>query len=887
MGCLARCHCMGQIDGYPDPVLHGEQVETRDELSNVDENGICVVSVIGKNSQNSLPSKASLITSVLSPQGPLGYGFPCDLINSDQKCCIECSYDRTSHVMYLHLQSIHDMKNMASICSSMLQNLDTQEGFDKFTQSAEQDAARALLFMFSVSHIILIHHPGSSFDVGYVKLFHILDILRSKLLSHLGEVLRSLHLPKDWVNAGRLCAPRVLFLFQSTLLVDDKPAVVSKGRGQKTSPVKRLQHAVEDQIYRILRKARIITNISNNSLFAVPANQEFVFINRENSLQPINFFAEKLTRKCASNLDDDSSYFEHQVPSGTPGLLMHSPNHPFREFLSQHIELALSKGFDDNMGRNPVPPVFESPSLKVWLEAAQAVHAFFFEEPKDIKAKAHFGQLHNLLHTNARFSEGRCIKVLPLAEKAYQEGLPHHYTQADHLAMLVQAKRVFMQHARGPACHQYLKQLEQDCTKFWENGHRMCEHQSLTGNPCTNELHRLPSDEETDDNAHLPEMEHCSQVKTRAACNCGRRQAEREDPFDYKTANFDWYEKQESSCCHTLDKHPLPTFTPTSPDSRAGGKIHRGPQSLGSPDSKLEAVSTALSHLTLSNGNSSPSLYQDEFNPEASQDQAMHCSASSPHSPIELDDSELCRQHSTVEYLAGMVHSDNPLGLLPKFSSWSIRMLSKSYNPSAGLDQPGFLHFTSYLLPWDIPTQGSDIWPIASKKYKQNRKAKVGSDSNAANSVRFYVGLEYECPRGHRFFMSGPEKIFKAPASGVFKETAHKILHHDMPLYFPCHCSRSGKSFMTQLMRLFVYVADTPLQIALNVRVQPAPPPSPNFHPHVEGPLALPPGLWVVRFPYVYYGDSVHYPMPSDAQQLSSCKLHKEFLTVCEGTPLR
>ena len=28
--------------------------------------------------------------------------------------------------------------------------------------------------------------------------------------------------------------------------------------------------------------------------------------------------------------------------------------------------------------------------------------------------------------------------------------------------------------------------------------------------------------------------------------------------------------------------------------------------------------------------------------------------------------------------------------------------------------------------------------------------------------VRSYFGLEYECPRGHRFFCSGPEKILKS-----------------------------------------------------------------------------------------------------------------------------
>jgi len=46
------------------------------------------------------------------------------------------------------------------------------------------------------------------------------------------------------------------------------------------------------------------------------------------------------------------------------------------------------------------------------------------------------------------------------------------------------------------------------------------------------------------------------------------------------------------------------------------------------------------------------------------------------------------RQHSTTEYLPGMLHSNSPPGLLPKFPSWSLLQLGdySSYNPSTGND---------------------------------------------------------------------------------------------------------------------------------------------------------------------------------------------------------
>lgn len=36
-------------------------------------------------------------------------------------------------------------------------------------------------------------------------------------------------------------------------------------------------------------------------------------------------------------------------------------------------------------------------------------------------------------------------------------------------------------------------------------------------------------------------------------------------------------------------------------------------------------------------------------------------------------------------------------------------------------------------------------------------------------NLRIYLGDEYECPRGHRFFCSGPEKVIKVSSSSTVK----------------------------------------------------------------------------------------------------------------------
>ena len=88
-----------------------------------------------------------------------------------------------------------------------------------------------------------------------------------------------------------------------------------------------------------------------------------------------------------------------------------------------------------------------------------------------------------------------------------------------------------------------------------------------------------------------------------------------------------------------------------------------------------------------------------------------------------------------------------------------------------GVDQPGFLHCCNFLLPWEVGIHGDkDKWPsIADMSTKKSRRK--GPKDIGDLSVTVYLGHEYECPRGHRFFISSPEKIFKAPASGQFKVT--------------------------------------------------------------------------------------------------------------------
>lgn len=51
---------------------------------------------------------------------------------------------------------------------------------------------------------------------------------------------------------------------------------------------------------------------------------------------------------------------------------------------------------------------------------------------------------------------------------------------------------------------------------------------------------------------HLAVMPHRSDVIMISSCGCGRQQAERSDPFDYKEANWGFYHILSNICCNKV-----------------------------------------------------------------------------------------------------------------------------------------------------------------------------------------------------------------------------------------------------------------------------------------------------------------------------------------------
>lgn len=896
-------------------------------LSNVAPNDrVCVVSIIGKSSLNSSEFKASIIDEALGRnvfQSSLG---SCKRINTDSHNSIQGFYDPESHTIFLHLSGISDTNYIVQKCKE-LENELKRKSFLELWTDLQYHYAKALLLLFNVSHIVIVAHPNSSFDLSYIYLFRTLDAIRVKALPWFADQLRGFSISSEWIQAGRPCSPRVLFVFETCpiSLTAENNNIASvetslKFKTKKLPPLKKLEHSVEDQIYRILRKSRVITNISGNSLFAVPPNQEFVFIfsSRPHITDPIGFYMSLLRKHCQMAKEQDTTGVKsknalNQKLDSHPnniignGLFVESQSenisdHSFGKFLEQHVKLALTKGFDDNVGRYPTPAYFELPTVETWFEITVKLAGGILDEPKDNKMRSVQNALRSALDIDVSFSEGRCAKILNLASSAYQENLPTHYTEEYHQTRLAHALQVFAAHSRGPAYSRFVQKLKEDCERVWKNGHQMCEVLSLTGNHCINPVHRTENEPE---DKTLPLLPHCSQVKLVSSCDCGRKQSSREDPFDVKAANYSFYVAQHSHCCGELERIDFPVFQASTAESHPA-RIAASQASLPmESDEKTKESSPATSSVPSTNGGvksvlsegntedgSSTSDPEQLATDEQSQSQAEEAREEIVISIQEGIDAEkeksLVRQPSTTEYLPGMLHSESPPGLLPVFSSWSLVCLGPSslYSHNIGLqDQPGFLPGTNFLLPWDVTVkvENKDRWPaLWEGKRPLGMKAKKAMRDGPQFNVKIFIGVEYECYRGHRFMCSAPDRVLRVTQAGLVKDNASKVTGSDMPLYFPCPC-RSAKPQMAQLMRIHVVTPKAPVHVTLNPHVQPAPEPCPLFFPTTNEPLKLSQSAyWVLRLPFVYEGDQGPFLPPREPVPVEMCRLMKGTYNIAE-----
>ena len=918
---------------------------------------ICVVGVFGKSVWGHT-SKSMVINKLADTSAFSPHYFTYTLHPDAEKETdptsflpnVNCYYDKEKRILYLHLTTILDAATLSAACAQMGEKLTNRSDSHYFWKSQEVETVFALIYLFSVCHVLILVHPVPTFDISYDKLFHHVGNMRIKLLPYIKDVLKECSVGRDWWVNGRPCPPRLLFVIQRCDLGNSRPSSAGDSFSadgaakKKKPPLKRLQHTLEDQIYKILRNSRVLTNNAVNCLFTVPPNQAFVHIMTDQfekvkvDEDPVKSMLQLLRKSCETHRNPTTRSRAYRLLTNPPQWT--DPNeekndNPLWSFLSQHTELVLDKkGFKDSVGRNPLPTHFEIPQMKNWVKVANNLYHLFFnasacddvkvlDSSPDIKVKVQEKiieirtQLHALIDPEARFSEARCSKLVSLASAAYQSNLPLHYTSKVHNNQLSQALAKYKLHARGPARDKYELCVQDECEAFWNDGRRLCEVRSLTGRHCIHRFHDLPGEGKPQPDLNPPKMYHSSRSRSIAASSCGRIQGSREDPFTLKEANCDFYKRLDARApsISESDIYKFPVYVlekiekpPTLVSAELQGFVEQ--LSISSNDATdLPVEESSNEKETLQPRNPRPEDQESDQNStqeseteindeEEAKDQDNRPRTTSANFDFSLN-SETMPDAQSVDYgndqllnqpfTDGMVHSGTPEGIFPLFSSWSLVRIGPSsmYVPSRGLDMPGFIPGTNHLVPWDVVFQTEDPnitqWPVPGEARKIPIKETKPIQREA--TTRAFVGYEYETPRGQRFICSSPDKAVKVSNSGIVKDSIQPLLDTDMPLYTSSPVSgRSGKTLMGQLMRIVIVTPPEPnVHVTIRPQVIPGPPPTPTFHPsQSEIPLRHN-SMWMLRLPYVYVSDSGSHQPPKDMIQLSAWRMLKMLTLTVDG----
>ncbi|CAG7698435.1 unnamed protein product [Allacma fusca] len=516
---------------------------------------------------------------------------------------IDGFYSEDERILFLHLQGSSDPSSFLQEWEVASQKLKSKEvGFSEIWADIKAKYCRSLLLVFSLSHVILVSSPGSYFDTSYIHLFRIIDTVRLEVLPFTTKLLNKVDgIPKAWRDHGRMCSPRILFLFQTN---SGRPSRAFEELPIK-DPIKEMQYKLEDEIYHIFRKCRIVTNISANSLFAIPSTQEYVFIYDEGVQEPemsddparrlahiTSSFCEKMSVALSDpTMSEYKNISKLSFASTFPTVYSTNASKPicdqlrtyrdtledFRDFITSHSRLAHKSGFDDDSKHVAEHKhFFVLPTFSMWRKAFSALFTYFIQEThSDFRARDALSLMYQFTNADTEYLESQCAKLFPKVYALYLKNLPEIFPEKLHKAKVAHAVDSFVKVSRGPGVRPWITKLIEKCDRYWKRGHQQCEARSLHEHTCCHPVHRIKVEDHLeviplpvmDDT--LPEMEHSTGHRFLSYCNCGHRQGSRDEPFTIREANFSYYERLAQDCCDNLERIDFPSFNPSNGASKS------------------------------------------------------------------------------------------------------------------------------------------------------------------------------------------------------------------------------------------------------------------------------------------------------------------------------
>lgn len=760
---------------------------------------------------------------------------------------VEAYYDRQHATIYLNLMSLFEDSMFLNLCQTLSNALNTSSkaessvDIDAWLHSQENIELKLLLHAFLLSNLVFLVQDGPQFDLKWLDLLKNTAMLKSLLSTQAEKTSIESPLFKRLLEGP---TPSLSVIFEITSAAN---ACNFQNLAQREAFAIELQKVQEIQVKHLLKRPQF------NNLFQISSGQCLHAVCLGDS--PMEAIEKMVTV-------DESPSETSNVSCGV---------HTLRKWLVSKIRVLHGtahavEGF--------VPKPSSQPEGDGRRKKSKALSKTFSEGWSLATSQEWFGLSHKVLQwlcsdsgvdttfdraaldPDQIFSEECCRHALSGARGTYFSGLPNTYGSSYHQKRLQLALRVFLSLARGPQTETAKSHFIAECTSYWNAGHRKCDAVSVTNRPCIHTYHLTkdphsesekvssgplkltaelaavapsysPSSKTTysfevsqknatssststgsksvtgaanritvSDSTDVPPvpiapsvliMPHSSDFKSMHRCNCGKNQMVRLDPFDLVSANTTFFSNPE--CCRYL------------------------PSLLESQLSKIRAQEKE-SYERLKQ------VKKNQANFEDVELLAMPHSLRLVNFPWEatvMGSVSECVKFETMTRSMNTASTSPAPFSSPSSSNTSSPISKHVTSHEATINgQMGFIEGYSTLLPWLLETQA-----ISSS----STTSTIAASQNT--SLFSYIGLEYECSAGHRWFAT-PQVLssfgITPTASSSSSDSLLSLLdmqsildRERIPIYTTCTCAKKT----AQLQRIYVVTPKDPsVRLTFNLLVE-------------------------------------------------------------------
>ncbi|KAI7908129.1 uncharacterized protein BX663DRAFT_493073 [Cokeromyces recurvatus] len=613
--------------------------------------------------------------------------------------------------------------------------------------------------------------------------------------------------------------------------------------------IKRMQDALQTKVKNMFRALHLMPSRPEGSTHHLPVEVRSLFLLPSGS-QPVIHIIPAPTKEINESMESDLLLFNFDKPpslaSSIQDLLSTSETnlpsvtlyheysdkllknfvtiwtktaiyrHPLHHHHHHHTNMGrkLASQNDDNFKATSTP----LPTPMQFASAVVPLLSFLFNKPitengVDFKkiittqfpsTKGMIQQIEVILRKKIKdnieiervFSKSHCMEIMQKCNEVYLQDSPPYYAEKYHEWKKNNVIRMYYSLARGPCKEEYAVRLQRDCDAVWKGGRQSCEHVSLTGKTC-----RLKIDHELDTtfsksarderSSMIDTAKHNSGITFFHACNCGKSQRVRDDPFEVEDANIRFYNKFD--CCLIPGRAALDICK-----SKYGEKqdlvlnydeipaydislLYLGPASFYKNNIGLDKVEGFTSNTNFlipwsMTTTSEIKLRQQEM---ANADTTSQQQDKAPSS------SSATAQDNNTEW--PLLGKSPPSTLKPAPTPITVAPLDVF--PALGSNLPS-THTPTLSTPTTITmpnTSNRQLFDTRRRRYHRGRERLQGL-------VRGYVGAEYECPFGHRFLSCGDGRVCKLGHKGHPKEHGNYFVHQDLPVYIICPCTYANNT---------------------------------------------------------------------------------------------